>query len=106
MTAKTRREQLLEMLAEMPHDPELHYMLGMEYVSSGAEEEALQAFQTALRCDPQYVPAYHQAGRTLVRLGRPAEAQQVLLQGIERARQQGQYADAAEMEGLLESLSL
>ena len=45
MTAKSRREQIEEMLREEPNDPELGYMLAMEYASSGDDAGAVRWFQ-------------------------------------------------------------
>jgi Tfp pilus assembly protein PilF len=104
MTAKTRRQQLEEMLVEEPNDTELRYMLGMEHASAGDEEAAVRCFAELLQHDPAYAPAYHQAGRALVRLGRLAPAQEMLRRGVAAAQQKGDLHAAGEMQGLLESL--
>jgi Flp pilus assembly protein TadD len=104
MSAKTRREQLEEMLAEQPDDPELRYMLGMEHASAGDDEGAVRCFEELLRLDPDYPPAYHQAARSLVRLGRDAAARAMLERGIPAAQRKGDQHGAGEMQGLLESL--
>jgi cytochrome c-type biogenesis protein CcmH/NrfG len=104
MTAKTRRQQLEEMLAEQPDDIELRYMLGMEHASAGDDEGAVRCFAELLRLDPSYPPAYHQAGRALVRLNRVGEAQEVLRRGVAAAQARGDLHAAGEMQGLLESL--
>jgi cytochrome c-type biogenesis protein CcmH/NrfG len=104
MSAKTRRQQLEEMLAAEPGDVELRYMLGMEHVSAGDDEGAVRCFEELLRLDPAYPPAYHQAARALVRLDRPAAARALLQRGIPAARQKGDDHAAGEMQGLLESL--
>ena len=74
MTAKTRKQQLQEMLAEEPNDSFLRYGLAMEYVSEGNDEEAVQCFHDLTAVAPEYVPAYLQAGQALVRLGRTDQA--------------------------------
>lgn len=104
MTGKTRKQQLEEMLTEMPDDAFLRYGLGMEYVSEGKDEEAVRCFREICQTSPDYVPAYQQAGQTLLRLGRPAEARTILTQGIAEARRQGDQHAAEEMQGLLESI--
>lgn len=101
MTAKTRKQQLEELLAEDPNDPFLRYGLAMEYVSAGNDAEAVRCFRETFTAAPDYVPAYHQAGQALLRLGRPDEARDVLQRGIAVARTQGNAHAAEEMQGLL-----
>ncbi|HXG12223.1 MAG TPA: tetratricopeptide repeat protein [Gemmataceae bacterium] len=102
--AKTRKEQLEELLALEPNDPELHYALAMEHVSAGDDEEAVRRFRELFAAAPDYAPAYHQAGLALVRLGRPQEAREVLTRGIGVARKIGNAHAADEMQGLLQTL--
>ncbi len=104
MADAMRRQRLEEMLAETPDDAFLHYALAMEHVSAGDDEEAVHRFHRMFEVVPDYVAAYQQAGQALVRLGRPAEAQDALRQGIAVARRQGDQHAAEEMSGLLESL--
>jgi Tfp pilus assembly protein PilF len=104
MAAKTRKQQLEEMLAEDPHDPFLRYGLAMEYVSTGADAEAVRCLHELVAASPDYVPAYLQAGLALVRLGRPEEARAVYRRGIAAAQQQGDQHAWEEMNGLLASL--
>lgn len=104
MTAKTRKQQLEEMLAEDPDDPFLRYGLAMEHVSAGDLEAAVRGFRDLVALAPDYVPAYLQAGQALARLGRAAEARDVLRQGIAAATRQNEPHAKGEMEALLDSL--
>jgi predicted Zn-dependent protease len=104
MTGKSRRQQIEEMLAEDPHDPFLRYGLAMEHVGAGQDEEAVLCLQELLRRTPDYVPAYVQAGRALVRLKREEEARAVFRGGIAAARQKNDLHAAGEMEAFLEEL--
>lgn len=104
MTAKSRREQFEAWLIETPNDPELRYMLAMEYVSSGDDMRAVRCFQELIDIAPNYPPAYHQAGRSLQRLNRVTEARDILSKGIPIAQKQGDQHAAGEMTELLESL--
>jgi Flp pilus assembly protein TadD len=104
MTAKTRKQQLEEMLAEDPNDPFLRYGLAMEHVSAGDLDAAVRGFRELFAVAPDYVPAYLQAGQVLARLGRAAEARDVLRQGMAVAARQGDEHARGEMEGLLDSL--
>jgi tetratricopeptide (TPR) repeat protein len=101
---KTRKEQLQEMLADAPNDPELRYMLAMEYVSERNDDEAVRAFRALIDMAPDYPPAYHQAGQALQRLGRLDEAREVLRRGIPVAEKKGNLHAAGEMQELLENL--
>jgi Tfp pilus assembly protein PilF len=102
--AKSRREQIESMLANEPTDPELHYMLAMEYVSTGDDAGAVGRFEKLIQVVPDYPPAYHMAGRALQRLNRIDEARALLSQGIPIAQQQGDAHAAGEMMELMASL--
>ncbi len=104
MADKTRKQQLEAMLAEEPNDPFLRYGLAMEYLGEGNDEEAVRRFRDMFKFTPEYVPAYHQAGQALVRLGRQDEAREVLGWGIKMALKEGNHHAAEEMQGLMESL--
>src|SRR5258708_7488462 len=104
MAPKSRREQIEAMLAAEPNDPELRYMLAMDYVSAGDDAEAVRCFEQLVQVAPNYPPAYHQAGRALQRLGRCAEARAVLSQGIPIAQKNGDHHAAGEMSELLQTL--
>jgi Flp pilus assembly protein TadD len=102
--AKTRKQQLEEMLAEAPTDPFLHYGLAMEEISAGDDAAAVRRFEQLFAVAPEYVPAYVQAGQALARLDRTAEARAAWEKGIVVARQQGDQHAAGEMEGMLDGL--
>jgi thioredoxin-like negative regulator of GroEL len=100
----TRKEQIEAMLRDEPDDPFLRYGLAMEHVSAGADQEALRCLHGLLEIAPAYVPAYVQAGRALIRLGRDDEARAVLQAGIAAAEKQGDAHAAGEMAGFLQGL--
>lgn len=104
MTGKTRKEQLEAMLAEDPADPFLRYGLAMEHISAGDDATASQCLSALVEATPDYVPAYLQAGQALIRLGRVAQAREVLEKGIVAARRKGETHAADEMQGFLEGL--
>jgi tetratricopeptide (TPR) repeat protein len=106
MSGKSRREQLEELLALDPDDSFVRYGLAMEHVSAGQDSEAVRYLRELLARDPDYVPAYLQAGRALIRLGEDDDAREILRTGIAVAtRSQDDHA-AGEMTGFLESLGL
>jgi Flp pilus assembly protein TadD len=104
MSGMKRLEQIRAMLAEEPSDPELRYMLAMEHVSQGDDEEAVRCFEELIRLAPNYPPAYHQGGRTLQRLNRLTDARSLLQRGIPIAQAQGNDHAAGEMMELLQGL--
>lgn len=104
MSDKSRLERIQEMLAEEPNDPELGYMLAMEYVSQGNDVRAVECFRDLITRSANYPPAYHMAGRALQRLNRIDEARDLLKKGIPIAQGQGNFHAAGEMEDLLNSL--
>lgn len=105
MTGKSRKQQIEEMLADDPNDAFLCYGLAMEYVGAGQDEEAVRCFRRLLEANPDYVPGYMQAGRTLVRLDRMDEARAVFQAGIATARAKGDLHAADEMAGFLDGLN-
>jgi hypothetical protein len=92
------------MLAEEPGDLFLRYSLAMELDKEGEHAASLERFAELTREGPPYVPAFFMAGQQLARLGRVAEAQAVLRNGIEAARAQGDAHAAGEMSEFLASL--
>jgi Tfp pilus assembly protein PilF len=104
MSGKTRKEQIEAMLADEPNDPELRYALAMEYISAGDNEGAVRCFRELFAVATDYFPAYHQAGRSLQRLGRPDEARDVLRRGIAAAQKKGDLHAAGEMQELMAGL--
>lgn len=99
-----RLQKIQAMLADSPADPELLYMLAMEQVSLGDDRGAVQAFSDAISADANYVAAYHQAGRALVRLGEDARAKSILDAGIKVSLARGNTHAAGEMSELLASM--
>lgn len=100
----SRLEKIQKLLAAEPEDVELHYMLGMEYKSTGLHDRAIESFGQCLRLNPMYAPAYFQMGNTCAAAGRLEDARHALAQGIERARQSGDLHAAEEMQAAMNAL--
>ncbi len=100
----SRKQQILDMLADDPNDAFLRYGLGMEYLSEGDTEGALRTFADLTQVQPEYVPGFQQAGQTLVKLGRPDEARDFFRRGIVAAVKTGNHHARDEMQGFLASL--
>jgi tetratricopeptide (TPR) repeat protein len=105
MTAKTRKQQIEEMLAESPDDPFLHYGLAMEWVSAGDDDAAVREFLRLIELDGSYVAAYLQAGQALARRERIDEARAMFQRGIDAARRTGNDHALGEMQGFLDGLN-
>jgi predicted Zn-dependent protease len=104
MAAKSRLEQITELLKDDPDDPELRYMLAMEHVSAGNDPEAVRCFEELIRRCPEYAPGFHMAARALLRLNRVQETRAVLQRGIAAATRKNDLHAAGEMQELLASL--
>jgi Flp pilus assembly protein TadD len=105
MNGKSRKAQIEELLAVDPDDSFLRYGLAMEHAGAGEDDEAVKHLRELLRRDPEYVPAYLQAGRALMRLGDDDDARAILRTGISTANRKGDAHAAGEMTGFLESLA-
>lgn len=104
MAAKTRKQQLEEMLRDDPGDGELRYFLAMEYVSAGDDGGAVHCLRELFAVAPDYVPAYVQAGQALARLGRDDEARDAFRQGIAVAQKKNDLHALGEMQEMLANL--
>ncbi|MEM8865444.1 MAG: hypothetical protein AAGF31_07840 [Planctomycetota bacterium] len=100
----TRREKIEAMLQDDPADVFLRYSLAMELDKESDHDASLTKLAELTKDDPPYVPAFFMAGQQLTRLGRVNEARDVLRDGIETARQQGDAHAAGEMSEFLASL--
>lgn len=65
-------EEMMTLLAERaraaPDDPRPHYFTGQLLASMGRDQEAVRAFDAALRRDRTFLPAAMELGRAIVRL--------------------------------------
>lgn len=107
MAKSARMAQIEAMLIDDPEDTFLRYSLGMEHASAGDDATAVTVFRELIALKPddrEVVPAYHMCGQALNRLGREAEAAEVLRAGIAVARRVGDTHAAGEMDGLLATL--
>lgn len=100
----TRRERIEAMLAAEPKDIFLRYSLAMELAKEGEHERSLAGFRELASESPPYIPAFFRWGQQLVDLNRISDARAVLRDGIEAARQLGDFHAAGEMGDLLTSL--
>jgi hypothetical protein len=103
MTA-SRRSRIEAMLADDPGDQFLRYSLALELEKEAEHDASLNHLASLQREAAPYVPAFFMAAQQMVRLRRVEEAREVLRDGIEEARRQGNAHAAGEMSEFLVSL--
>jgi tetratricopeptide (TPR) repeat protein len=97
---------LNEILQLDPTNAFARYGLAMEHVSKGDTELALTEFASLIQHNPDYVPAYQMSAQTLAKLGRTDEAVARLKEGLTGAQHTNNAHAAAEMQALLDDLTL
>jgi tetratricopeptide (TPR) repeat protein len=103
--ASTRLEILQGLVAQNPSDGFSRYGLAMEYRNGGDLAAAAREFRTLIAAHPDYSAAYFHGGQTLERLGLPAEARELYLQGIEATTRKGDFHTRDEIQGALDLLA-
>jgi thioredoxin-like negative regulator of GroEL len=105
MSAHAARLEAMEgFLAEDPDDAFTRYALALEHASAGNTERALTLLRETISRDAAYVPAHHQLGALLARMGRKEEAALTYEHGIAVARAAKNLHAASEMQQELESM--
>jgi tetratricopeptide (TPR) repeat protein len=80
--ASPRIEILKQLLEQNPASTFARYGLAMEYVNSGALDDAVKEFEAILAADPSYSAAYFHGGQTLEKLARLDDARDLYRRGI------------------------
>jgi len=101
--AFSRIDTLLGFIRQKPSDPFPKYALALEYKNAGRMEEASSMFAELIGAHANYTAAYLHAGRTLVALGRTAEARALWERGMEVCFAQGDSHARSELQGELAS---
>lgn len=101
---KSRIEIFEEKTRNSPTDSFAHYALAMEYEKAGRFEDSVATHRKLIGFDPSYVPAFQMCGQLLIRLGRSAEALEMLTRGLEAAHKIGNVRAANEIQGLMSEL--
>src|SRR5438105_11789815 len=106
-TMETNRIDVLKnLVVQNPEDAFARYGLAMEYVKSGALEQAVSEFRAVLASDPEYAYAYFHGGQTLEKLGLFDEAREMYENGIEITRRKGDAKAMSELQAALDLLPL
>jgi thioredoxin-like negative regulator of GroEL len=95
---------LQQIVQQDPANAFARYGLAMVYLNQGDSEAAIGELARVIERDPDYVPAFHMSGRTLIGQQRAEEAINILLQGIAAAKRTGNSHAADEMQSLIEAL--
>ena len=96
---------LKQILEQNPTDSFARYGLAMELVSQSRIPEALTEFDTCIRDQPDYVPAYQMSAQTMAANGQKDAALARLHEGIATANRAGNQHAVAEMDALRDELS-
>lgn len=100
----SRLEQLKKLVADAGQDPLPHYALGLEYTNLERWQEALAAFEAALKVDGRYAAGYYQKARAQLKLGQPEAARAALRTGLEVADATRDARTVAETRKLLDTI--
>ena len=101
--AFSRIDALLGFIRQKPEDPFPRYALAMEYKNADRLDEAHATFADLLSQSPDYTAAYLHAGRTLMALGRAAEARALWQRGTEVCFEKGDTHARSELQAELAS---
>ena len=102
---KNRRAMLEEFVARTPNEAFSRYGLAMECMNGGDATAACVHFDSLLRHNADYVPAYLMYAQLLVRESRSQDAREVLNSGIAAAAKKSDQHAISEMETLLGELA-
>ena len=102
--SESRREKIEAMLVGEPNDAFLRYALALELEKEGAHDRSAELLNGLMADKPPHVPSFLMAAQHLAGRDEIEQAREVLRNGIDAARQQGEDHAAAEMSDLLASL--
>jgi len=102
--AHNRAEILQAMLAQDPKNSLARYGLAMEFVNTGAFEQAMSEFDVLIGDSSKYVAAYFHGGQTLEKLGRVEAAREMYQRGIAMTVQTGDDHTRSELQAALDLL--
>jgi tetratricopeptide (TPR) repeat protein len=94
-----------QILEQNPTDAFTRYGLAMAYAAENNTDEALAEFDTLIKINADYVPAYQMSAQTLIKLGRTEEAANRLRDGIAAANRTKNQHALSEMEAMQDDLT-
>jgi tetratricopeptide (TPR) repeat protein len=104
MELQPRIHSLLEFLRDDPSDASTKYMLALEYIKAGNDQEALKWMEEIGTSHPEYLPNYYHFGKLLERTGDLKKAQIVYENGIRTANNQRNLHAMSELRSALDSM--
>jgi predicted Zn-dependent protease len=99
-----RLQKLTEMLEKQPNDTFLLYAMGMEHLGIGDVNVAEKYFKQVLEVDINHVASHYQLGILYTQQNRENEAQLILENGFELAKQKGDLKTQNEFRSALDEL--
>lgn len=102
MSEKT--DELEALLADDPHDPDMHFMLGRAYFDEGEFGPAAREMEEVLTLKPDFPAAHRWLGNAYEKLGRTDDAIRTYEQGIEVSERSGWLQPSKEMRVFLRRL--
>ena len=102
--SQNRIEILTQFIQKDPKDSFARFGLAMEYARLDEADKALEHFRILREINPNYIPAYFQAGKLLAKIGQRDEARKILDEGIGAAGRVGDLHAKSEMEAELSEL--
>ncbi len=99
-------EKLLGYLADEPEDDFLRHALAMEYIKLGNDAKAKELLEAVLLHNPGYVGSYYHLGQLLERTGKPTEAENIYVKGMEICLEQNEKHAYNELRGAYEELTM
>ncbi len=102
MKLHPRIKLLLEYISEDPKDAATKYMLSLEYIKAGDDQEALKWMDEIRNEHPEYLPNYYHLGKLLERIGKVDQAVEIYQLGMKVAKEQKNNHTFNELRGALE----
>ncbi len=99
-----RIENLKQILAADPDDTFARYALGLEYISSGEVNTAIEMFEEVKTLDPSYTAVYYQLGKAYELNGDEQSARKIYEKGVYVAASQNDYHTKEELEQAINEL--
>ena len=100
----SNRLEILQNMAADRANAFANYGLAMEYVNTGALENAVTQFSVLLEHHPNYGAGYFHNGQTLEKLGRVDDARAIYRKGIDVTAATGDHHTRSELQGSLDAL--
>ncbi len=99
-----RIENLKQILAADPDDTFARYALGLEYISSGEVNTAIEIFEEVKTLDPSYTAVYYQLGKAYELNGDEQSARKIYEKGVYVAASQNDHHTKEELEQAINDL--